>query len=119
MPRLDEFKAGLAELFDDIGEPITVNGEELTAIVSLDTEAIGDEGVVDVDGTMKLKASDYTEHFEPESGPVLEFEWQGQTFHVLPSPITQHGITTCRIRRHSQHQKRAGYMGLNEEQAIY
>lgn len=108
------------EIFKEgVAEAITVGSQTVMAIVSVDEEAVQDEGNVDVDGSIKLRAADYTEYFDLAAGPVNLIEWQGETYHVLPGPTTRHGVTTCRIRRHSQHQRRAGYMGLAEEQAVW
>jgi len=110
----------LDEIFKEgMEDEITVNSQAVNVILSLNEEAIGDEGIVELTGTMLLTATDYDEHFVPESGVVNTFTWQEETFHVLPSPATRHGVTTCRIRRHSQHQKRAGYTDMNDEQATW
>ena len=121
MPRLDEFEEGLEELFEDLGEPITLQGrQQQTVMVFVDLNqqtAGGAEGEpVSLTGRIRFPA-DQRSKLRLNDEPVTLLTYQKQDWHIVHVGDENGGLIPIQIRIHDKHLTHSNTFDLSDEQA--
>lgn len=110
-----EFDSLFTEVAAELGEEITLHGDEdeiVTALVDEPEEFGGEEDQAEIRTIFRIAVAD-----KPKLTGVAEATILGQRWHILEPHPAQAGLVAVPVRRHQDENTRSQHFDLNDEQA--